>query len=101
MAGAKGRSGGKREGSGRKPGVPNKATAEIKAIARKHGPAAIAECLRIMKNSDSDQARIAAAKEIMDRGYGKPPQAIIGDEDGPPVKTILEVMWVTPSAAKS
>ena len=30
-------------GSGRKKGVPNKATREIKAIAQEHGPQAIAE----------------------------------------------------------
>jgi hypothetical protein len=78
---------------GRAKGTPNKATAEIKSLAQKHGPAAIAECLRIMKKSDSDQARIAAAKEIMDRAYGKPAQAIVGDENEAPVKTVMEIVW--------
>lgn len=30
----------------------------------------------IAENSDSDAARVAAAKEINDRAHGKPPQAI-------------------------
>lgn len=78
---------------GRQKGTPNKATAEIKALAQKHGASAIAECLRIMKNSESDQARISAAKEIMDRAYGKPAQAIVGDEDEAPIKTVMEIVW--------
>lgn len=58
-------------GSGRKKGTPNKATAEIKELAREHGSRAIAALVRILDNSDSDTARIAAAKELLDRGYGK------------------------------
>jgi len=99
MAG-KGSKPGERRG-GRQKGTPNKATAEIKEIARKHGPAAIAECLRVMKNSESDQARIAAAKEIMDRAYGKPAQAIVGDEDEAPVKTVMEIVWGVTSGSSA
>lgn len=58
-------------GSGRKKGTPNKATAEIKELAREHGPKAIAALARILSSGDSDTARIAAAKELLDRGYGK------------------------------
>ena len=84
---------GERRG-GRKVGTPNKSTADIKAIAGKHGPEAIAEAVRIMKESESDQARMAAIKEILDRAYGKAPQAIIGGgEDDAPVKTIMEIVW--------
>jgi hypothetical protein len=34
-------------GSGRQAGVPNKATADVKALAREHGPAAIQELARL------------------------------------------------------
>jgi hypothetical protein len=39
-------------------------------------------------------ARVAAATAILDRGWGKPAQAIIGgDEDSPPLK----ISWLPPS----
>jgi len=61
---------------------PNKATVEVKELARLHGPAAIKEAVHIMKTSESDQARLAAAREILDRAYGKPQQAIVAADDG-------------------
>lgn len=63
--------GGKREGSGRKAGTPNKATAEIKAAAQKVGPDALAALTGIMASSTSDAARVSAASIILDRAYGK------------------------------
>lgn len=61
---------GKKTG-GRKAGVPNKATAEIKAVAQKHGKTAIQELVRLMKEAESESARVAAIKELLDRAYGK------------------------------
>lgn len=82
---------------GRQKGTPNKATAEVKSLAQLHGPAAIAEAVRIMTKSDSDQARIAAIKEILDRAYGKATQPISGDPNADPVRQILRVELVAPS----
>ncbi|WP_330728195.1 hypothetical protein [Burkholderia multivorans] len=79
--------GGKRPGAGRPPGRPNKVTAEIKALAQKHCEAAIAELATILTTSESDQARIAAAKELLDRGYGKATQHTeITGRDGAPIE---------------
>lgn len=58
-------------GSGRKKGTRNKATAEIKDLAREHGPFIIEKLVDILANGTSETARIAAAKELLDRGYGK------------------------------
>jgi hypothetical protein len=74
---------------GRKPGVPNKVTAEVRDLARVHGPAVLEELARLALESESDQARVAAAKEILDRAYGKCAQPISGDGGGP---TILRVI---------
>lgn len=71
---------GERRG-GREKGVPNKATREIKAVAQLHGPQAIAELVRIMTSSESDSARVTAARELLDRGYGKPAQSL--EHSGP------------------
>ena len=80
--------GGKRPGAGRRKGVPNKATADIKAMAQKYTPGALQVLHSIMKGSESDAARVSAAKELLDRGYGKSPQAITGTDGGPIVVEI-------------
>jgi hypothetical protein len=56
---------------GRKPGVPNKATAEVRSLAREHGPAAIKELARLTTEAESEMARIAACNALLDRAYGR------------------------------
>lgn len=68
---------------GRTAGTPNKATKDIKALAAPYGEQAVGELARIMLTSESDPARIAAAKELLDRGFGKAKQPIDhSSEDG-------------------
>src|SRR5262245_54567988 len=71
-------SGGRRPGSGRKKGTPNKVTAEIKELAQQYGPEAIAELARLATQAESEAARVAAIKELLDRGYGRAMQPIEG-----------------------
>lgn len=62
---------GKKTG-GRKAGTPNKITADVRALAQQHAPDVLAALLSIA--SDCEQhgsARVAACREILDRGYGK------------------------------
>lgn len=75
MAGIKG----KRIG-GRQPGTPNKATAEIRDLARKYTPEALIELARLTTQAESEQARVSAIKELFDRAYGKSTQ-ILANED--------------------
>jgi hypothetical protein len=42
----------------------------------------------------SEQARVAAIKELLDRGYGRAPQAVSGDPDGEPVVVKHIVEWL-------
>jgi hypothetical protein len=65
-------SGGRRPGSGRKKGTPNKVTVEIKELAQKYGPEAIAKLARLATKAES----VAAIKELLDRGYGRAVQPI-------------------------
>jgi hypothetical protein len=58
---------------GRTAGTPNKATAEVRALAGQHGPAAIAELPRLTREAESEQARISACNAICDRAYGRSP----------------------------
>ena len=71
-------------GIGRKKGTPNKATKDIKALAQVHGPDAIKALAAIMKGADQPPAaRVAAAKELIDRGYGRASQTVdVNNTDG-------------------
>ena len=67
-------------GKGRPKGALNKATQDIKAAARIHGPKALEVLSSLMLGAESETARIAAAKEILDRAYGKATQPIANEE---------------------
>lgn len=79
---------GERRG-GRQKGTPNKATAEIRDIARQYTATAVSTLVGVMEGSESDAAKVAAAREILDRGYGKASQVVAGDENGGPVSITI------------
>ncbi|MEQ1693690.1 MAG: hypothetical protein ABMA00_20545 [Gemmatimonas sp.] len=80
-----------RKTGGRTAGTPNKGTLEIKQAARMHATDALSELARIMRTSTSDTARIAACREILDRAYGKAPQAMTVEGGEGPQR--IEVGW--------
>ena len=86
---------GRRKGTpktgGRRKGTPNKVTVAVKEAALQHGPAAVAELARLMTEGRTDQVRIAACREILDRAYGKSRQSIehTGADAGPIAVTTL------------
>lgn len=91
----KSRRGGKRPGAGRKPKGHVKSSAlseltkisvlateppdEIDGVAQKHARDAIEALVKLLFYGVSEAAKITAAKEILDRGYGKPAVEIGGD----------------------
>lgn len=79
---------GKKTG-GRKAGIPNKVTADVRAAAQEHGRAAVDALAAIMGDAAVPAAaRVSAANALLDRGYGKVPStdAAPGGED---VKRII------------
>lgn len=56
---------------GRPMGALNKATRDIREAAREYTDDALKTLARLMKSGKTEQARVAAAKELLDRGYGK------------------------------
>lgn len=70
---------GERRG-GRKKNTPNKVTADVRALAQEYGPDALAVLASIMNGEQQPAAaRVSAAKELLDRAYGKAPQPITAD----------------------
>ena len=81
----------RKKSGGRQAGTPNKATAEIRAVAQQYSHQAVETLALIMANSACDRARIAAAKEILDRAHGKPAQAVEVSNELEPKVTIDSV----------
>ncbi len=57
---------------GRKKGVPNKATAEIREHAQRYTVEALEGLAQIARESSSDAVRVSAWNALLDRGWGKP-----------------------------
>lgn len=56
---------------GRPKGSPNRATRDVKEAAREYTSEALRTLANIVRRGKTEQARVAAAKELLDRGYGK------------------------------
>jgi hypothetical protein len=61
---------------------------DIAELARRHGPKCIEVASRLLDDADP-RIRLAALVALLDRGFGKPPQAISGTTDMP---TMLQLM---------
>lgn len=67
----------KGQGSLNPAGRPKGAIADLQAECRKHAPDAIRVLLEIARSKKArSSARVAAARELLDRGYGRAPQPI-------------------------
>lgn len=61
---------------GRPKGAVNKATRDVRELAQQYTAEALTTLAAIMREGNNEQARIAAAKELLDRGHGKSTQPI-------------------------
>lgn len=78
------------KGQSGNPGGRPKESNEAKELAKKYGPEAFKRLVYWMK-SDEARASISAAQTIIERAYGKVPQAIVGDQSSPlTVRFVLE-----------
>ena len=68
------------KGKSGNPGGRPKEASDVKALARQHTPAAIAKLVELMGGETPGPA-VAAAKELLDRAWGKSPQSLT-DADG-------------------
>lgn len=72
--------GGARQGAGRPAGSKNKVTEQsrrtIADLASAYTDDALAALVKIMRDGQSESARVSAANAVLDRAYGKPVQAL-------------------------
>lgn len=76
--------------SGNPEGRPKK-NGFVVELARKHTEAAVNKLVAIMSSDDPDMvsAQVAAAKALLDRGWGTPPQSIsVTGEEGGPIRVV-------------
>lgn len=87
--------GGKRVGSGRKKGIPNRLTSSLKQYAAQYGEEAIDKLVEVMRNSEAPvNSVVMAARELLDRGFGKPIQSVeVSGEIQPVDKSELDRIY--------
>lgn len=89
------RRGGKRPGSGRPKGRKDAKTLEIEAAAKRYAGDMLKALVHVAKKSKSDSARVAAAIAVLDRGYGRPHQAVaLTDPDGNTLEVLVKRVLV-------
>lgn len=72
---------------GGNPPVPQPSS--IQLLAEQYGREAVQILLNIAIDGESEAARIAACKELLDRGFGKVPQPVEGNQ---PALTVVNVV---------
>jgi hypothetical protein len=82
------------KGQSGNPGGRPKVECEIRALAQKHGPKALDRLVALMA-SENERVAVVAAQAILDRAYGKPPQALHFAGDNP-VAHLVRVEFVKP-----
>src|SRR3974390_2272855 len=73
--------------------APAKSRLEIASLARSHAPNVINMLIGIVNQEKSPpMARIAAGRELLDRGFGKAPQKVTLDDERPRAWEIIDVI---------
>ncbi len=86
------------KGQSGNPGGRPRVVSELRALARERTPDAIKELARLALKARSEAARIAAIRELLDRGYGKATQFLAPDDEAVPSQTSIVVRFVKPNA---
>src|SRR5467141_2710703 len=64
------------KGKSGNPGGRRKVLGEVEELARQYAQTAIVELARLALKARSETTRVAAIRELLDRGYGKPRQGL-------------------------
>lgn len=80
---------------GRPKGALSTHKAALREYCREFTEEAVKHLVTIMRAPGDDQIKLAAIRELLDRGHGKPTVGIAG-EDGNPIRMTIE--WLKPGA---
>lgn len=75
--------GGARANAGRKAGGTNTNSPDIKELCRKYAGECVESLINIARKSKHEGNRVAAINQILDRGFGKPSQSVVGNPEQP------------------
>ena len=76
------------------PGGRPRVVAALRDLARQHTPEAIRELARLALKAKSETARVAAIRELLDRGYGKAIQQADDELNTSPTPLRVEIEYV-------
>ncbi len=63
----------------------------MQELARLHAPSVIVELARLALKARSETARIAAGRELLDRGYGRSRQSVeVSAPEGDPIQMLFD-----------
>jgi hypothetical protein len=79
--------------SGNPSGRPKK-WREVTRLAQDHSVEAIERLVEIMRNKRAPKLSLKACEILLDRAFGRPPQAITGEAGEGPIR--IEVTWQEP-----
>jgi hypothetical protein len=80
-----------RKGRSGNPGGRPRVLGELQELARQQAPTVIVELARLALKAKSETARIAAIRELLDRGYGRPRQSMeVSVPAGDPIQMLLD-----------
>ena len=91
-------------GQGRPKGALNKTTVDIKALAQSYGPSAIANLAEMaglirdesgkpIGRAAQEATRVAATKELLDRGFGRARQPVSGPDADDDAAQPLQIVY--------
>jgi hypothetical protein len=74
----------------------------LRDVCRDHTESAVNALISIAENAQAPEgARVAAINSILDRGWGKAPQPVVGgDEEDPPIQHELNVKGLSTEALR-
>lgn len=83
--------GGFKKGKSGNPGGRKRETGDVRELARQYTKEAIETLKQVMLSDERGAARVAAAQALLDRGYGRPMQAMeVSGPDQSPIHIATE-----------
>lgn len=87
------------KGQSGNPGGRPKLVGKVRELAQQKGEDALRLLIQIMENpGEPTETRIKAAEKILDRGFGRPAQAVTGEDGEGPAQVLLQIVTGVPRA---